>query len=284
MGVRTFAIPAILILCSCNVFKLSTPVSATVSYVNGKAVLSQNGQERPLSVGSAVAVSDRISTPRFGTLDLIIKGFGIIKLGPSTEIELLSLDQKGVSIGLRRGDLVSFVQRQDKESRFSVETPAATAQVRGTAFLASVAGETRKKVKIAVLSGAVSVVTQKEDIFLDRGLQLSMDGGAPITGEMVQPVSPLSLREIQNLAVLHPSLAAGFQAMADEIRRNIPEIEILEEGYRASREIENVTEAVPVAGTIHPVVVQEEPLLETHLTRDVDGDPLYLTPSKSFDR
>ena len=101
--------------------------------------MERNGTQVPAEVNSFLRASDTLITGKDAAAEVLMKGFGGIKLGPDTRVTLVSLVRdSSVEVKLQKGNLASMINRRKKSSSYSVTTPTAIAGVRGTVFLTSV--------------------------------------------------------------------------------------------------------------------------------------------------
>jgi hypothetical protein len=256
-------------------------VTSVFSYITGDVKLIRAGQREDAVVGMRLNADDTIVTGENGRADLLIKDYGILKVGPGAELSLAKLSEKKATINLMSGDMVSLINRASSSSEFSVVTPTAIAGVRGTAFLAGVSrGKDKNLVRFAVLSGAVAVSSGGEEIFLEKDLQIVIEGKKKATRDMIRPLSTDSLKSIQTLAVVHKSSVLGFDSMVNDIRRSSPELRVLE--GRGSVQEELSARESKNSRTSETVKKADKADMTKHLNRDTEGDPLKLQPSSGY--
>lgn len=214
-------------------------VKAAVTYITGEVFREKAGARQKLEVGTMLEQQDIVITGSGSSIDMMVKGIGILKLGADSRMEIGSLvaSREGsgsVEVKLHRGELGSFVNREDARSNYTIVTPTAIAGVRGTSFLTTVErlpeGTTRApEVKIAVLSGSVAVnLPGQEEIIVTRNSQLIVESNQRISRDMIRPLSSESLEAIKNIAVFHKSNVLEFNTLVDEIRGSSPELQSLE--------------------------------------------------------
>ena len=256
-------------------------VSSVISYVSGEVKLVRSGQTEDAFVGMKLSTNDTVFTGENGRADLMIRDYGILKVGPAAELSLAKLSEEKATINLNKGDIVSLINRADSDSDYSVVTPTAIAGVRGTAFLTSVSGDKGKNVvRFAVLSGSIAVNTGDEEIFLEKDLQIIIEGKKRVTRDMIRPLSPDSLKAIQTLAVVHNSSVLGFDSMVDDIRRSSPELRMLEGNVSVQDELSDRESRN--SRTSDTVKKADNADMTRHVSRDTEGDPLKLEPASGY--
>ena len=169
-----------------GVFNFSSPSPAlalqcTLSILSGNVIVfdSQIAAYRPGNDGMTLTAGTRIRTsPDSHALLTFFEG-STITLEPDTEIEVREVqqaDELATSIVLKQwaGKTWSRVVRlADPASRYEIETPTATAAVRGTLFKTEVAesGATR----VATTEGLVNVQAQGEEVSVPANRQTRVE-------------------------------------------------------------------------------------------------------------
>jgi ferric-dicitrate binding protein FerR (iron transport regulator) len=137
--------------------------SALVSFLEGSATSSSGGTgaAAPLALNKTVFENDVIETAAGAKLELKLKDGSVIRLGPTSKLQLKSAyfgqaGEKKFSAKLMFGRVWSKVSGLvGGESKFEVETDNAVAGVRGTTF--RVDAQTDKSVLVRVYAGAVAM-------------------------------------------------------------------------------------------------------------------------------
>ncbi len=265
-------------------------LKATISYYSGSVQLERAGQRQKAEIGVALKASDVIITAEESAVDVMIAGVGIVKIGSDSRAEvigLMSADRRSsTEWKLHRGEMGSFVNRADSSSTYSVITPTAIAGVRGTAFLTSVerlpeGSANAPQVKVAVLSGSVAVnLPGQEEVIVTSNSQVVLNGFQRISRDMVQPLSPESLRAIKNLAVFHKGNVLEFNTLVDEIRSTSPELQAMEGSVEASSRDMSRRER----GSQDVIGHAARTDVSRHVQRDTEGDPIKLSPNRSYEQ
>ncbi|MEQ9363554.1 MAG: FecR family protein [Leptospirales bacterium] len=264
-------------------------VRTIVSHASGDVVMERAGQQSPIATGQELQAQDYLVTGEASSVDLAVTGYGVVKIGAATRVQVQSLTKttggSEARLRLERGNVASFINRQDKNDRFSIESPTAIAGVRGTSFMMSV-DDSRKepKVKVAVLSGAVAVQLpgQSEEVILEKNSQLTIDGFNRINRDMVRPLSEDSLKAIKSLAVFQKSNVLEFNSLLDDIRKTSPELQVLEGDASAETAMDDRGARDARDGGLDSVSSADRADVSKTLKRDTKGDPIQLKPSSSY--
>lgn len=260
-------------------------VKAIISNVSGDAFVIRPDHKKPATPGIQLETADIIETSSGATVDLAIKGFGIIKIGAQTKVKIHELisNKKAdkASLSVERGDVASFIDRQNSESEFSIRTPTAVAGVRGTSFVVSV---DNNKSSIAVMDGSVALSQPgREEIILEKNSQIVIDGQTKISKSMVQPLSPGSLNKMKRLSVFHKSNVLEFNTLIDELQKNSSELTVLEGEADVEAELaRRDKEATDMSGDSVARVKRAD--ISKTLKRDTRNDPIKLDADKSYDK
>lgn len=127
--------------------------AGTAKLVNGKAIASSEGSDRPLAAGDAVFGTDHITTGADSSVSLVMRDGTTIVVGPSSRLELRGFAfntttyQGNLAVMVLRGSMrmISGLIRKNNPDGVHIETPTAVIGIRGTDFIVDVdpAGETR---------------------------------------------------------------------------------------------------------------------------------------------
>lgn len=272
-----------------DVKNTSQSIRTIVSHVAGDVMLERAGEQLPVAAGQELQSLDFVVTREGASVDLAVTGYGVVKIGSATRVQVQSLTESAggseARLRLERGSVASFINRQDKNDRFSVETPTAIAGVRGTSFLMSVDDSSKDpRVKVAVLSGAVAVQVpgQSEEVILEKNSQLTIDGFNRINREMVRPLSSDSLQTIKGLAVFQKSNVLEFNSLLEDIRKSSPELQVLEGEASADSALDERANRDAAQGGLDSVKRADRVDESKTLKRDTTGDPIQLKPSSSY--
>ncbi|MBE0480377.1 MAG: FecR domain-containing protein [Dehalococcoidia bacterium] len=205
-GPRILALPSVLALllviaiagCLLVSFSLSaTPALAsqcTLTILSGRAEIQDSGSGSWGEAGDGVVLQagSRVRTgPDSFALLTFFEG-STIRLEPDTDLQIQRLESAGAEgtvIALQQwlGKTWSrVVQMADPGSRYEIQTPSATALVRGTLFEIEVA-ETGLTV-VRTIEGLVSVTAQGEEVSVAAGHEVRVETGA--SPSELSPVRP----------------------------------------------------------------------------------------------
>jgi hypothetical protein len=177
-----------LVLVFSGVLSIATPSPAlaakcTLSILSGTVEIQSPGEDRSQqgTDGETLVVGTRIRTaPDSHALLTFFEG-STIKLDPNTDVEIQRVehtDEQNTTILVKQwlGKTWSrVIQMADPGSNYQIETPTATAIVRGTLFTTNVA-ETGYTT-VATTKGLVSVVAQGEEVYLPANQQTQVEAG-----------------------------------------------------------------------------------------------------------
>ncbi|MFC1911777.1 FecR domain-containing protein, partial [Chloroflexota bacterium] len=168
-------------------FTSPTPALAsqsTLSILSGTVEIQCPGEDRSQrgNDGEVLDVGTLVKTGSGSHALLTFSEGSTVKLDPNTTVEIQQVefkDEQPVTIVLTQwlGRTWSRVVKMvDPGSHYRIETPSATAIVRGTLFSTEVAetGDTR----VATTEGLVSVVAQGEEVYLPANQQTQIETGA----------------------------------------------------------------------------------------------------------
>lgn len=160
------------------------PKYATVDSVSGQ--VSVNGQ--PADKNSKLTENDRIVTEEDGTVIIVLPDGTEMQIAPGSTVRIERLRQyfDGESVDARlrleRGQIVSdspeLSQRQRDKRDIRIQTPKATAAVRGTHFRVSDATDVSAS---SVLSGEVNWKASRADVSLPKGFGASANASGDVT-------------------------------------------------------------------------------------------------------
>ncbi|HUT76641.1 MAG TPA: FecR domain-containing protein, partial [Polyangia bacterium] len=108
-------------------------IEGRVLLVSASAEAGSASLDRPINAGDPL--------PSLAGLTVVGLGPGIrVALQPGAEVRVTRLDREGVTLDVRGGTLVAWVDPDREQPRFSVATPAGTITVDCTVFRLEVAG------------------------------------------------------------------------------------------------------------------------------------------------
>ncbi|MDW7675620.1 MAG: FecR family protein, partial [Bacillota bacterium] len=260
--IRIIAISIFLFLLGNSAFAAEIPVRAIITKLEGSVMIQAQGKAIavPAILGTELKVGDRIITGTNGTLEIRFSDDSISRVSPNArvEVERLHIDTSDNSsitvLKSTMGKIWNKVQElTNKNSRFEVNTPAAVAGVRGTAFLVDV--QNLMNSTIRVYEGTVGVVssesptdTSVQEILVNSNEQARVEtGSAPAKGSEELDVMLVDEWEKDNLAedlpivyILVETEVKNIQlAKADEkIQQNQLELELLVKEIELLRQLQ----------------------------------------------
>lgn len=173
------------------------PQAATIADVRGEVVLQARGGTPQVAVaGMALAPGGLLRTGGDGSAVLLFPDGSRALFGSGSVMRLVELNRLTVSSGqqvrfeLQQGEIESEVKpAAQRGGRFVIQTPAATAAVRGTRFrVASAAGRTRNE----TLQGTVVLQNRNGTTLLGAGRgAYAQSGATPGTALALLPAPPL---------------------------------------------------------------------------------------------
>jgi outer membrane lipoprotein-sorting protein len=175
---------------------IGTP-SATVSSPSGEVQVKKKDSTAWISAtnGMKLAVGDTMKTGSDSSAELRFFEGSVMEVEANSEIEIqdLTLAATGsTSVGLKQllGNTVNRVEQLvDSASKYEVETPAATAVVRGTAFNLEV--EQNGFTSIQTTEGSVSFTAAGVTVTVNQGQQSTAAvGGTPSTPSTITTATP----------------------------------------------------------------------------------------------
>lgn len=174
------------------------PQAATIADVHGEVLLlhARDGAPRAAAAGMALTPGSLLRTGSDGSAVLQFPDGSRAVLGSGSVVRLVELNRLSVSSGqqvrfeLEQGEIDSEVKPgATSGGRFIIQTPAATAAVRGTRFrVASSAGRTRNE----TLQGTVALQNRRGTTLLGAGRGAhAQAGAAPGTARPLMPAPVL---------------------------------------------------------------------------------------------
>ncbi|MDW7673670.1 MAG: FecR domain-containing protein [Bacillota bacterium] len=240
-------------------FGAELPRRAVITTLAGSVLIQQSGKAITIQAtkGMELNPGDRIITGKDSTVEIRFDDNSITRVSPNSRVELESLvqqadDSKSTSLSVTWGRIWNKVQEVvGKNSRFEVNTPAAVAGVRGTAFLVEVQNPADTLVR--VYDGAVGVnKSQPEPIELPAGIS-EEDYTSPPTPTLPDPGAPPA--EIK--------VSAYQEATMSSVKPPSQEPEPLSIMTIDDWEKDNLVEDVPVAYVVVETEVKAIQLADT---------------------
>lgn len=177
--------PLLIMTASCLTYtqakeQIDTIVGATVEIVSGDAhVKAGDGDLIPLTKGKQIKDGHTVRTGKGGLVLLRLRNKGEMIIYENSSIELKSEPQKPMQMRLvqSEGFTWSRLPKLQTHNTFLIETPAATAGIRGTAFSTKVqqgAGS-----QFCVCEGSIIIQTPKGNLTLKKGELIRAKQGHP---------------------------------------------------------------------------------------------------------
>jgi len=174
-------------------------IPCKISSVTGTVQVLRNGSAEPIAAtnGMELKVGDTITTGSNGSANLTFFDGSVMEIKASSEIlvnELSTASTGSTAVSLKEmvGSTINRVAKLvDSSSKYEVETPAAVAVVRGTAFdmLVQQNGTTTLKTE----EGSVSFTAGNQTVIVNAGFQsTAVKGGTPSTVSAVTTPTPTS--------------------------------------------------------------------------------------------
>ena len=279
MKTLTILLAACLMFCGQTVKQ--PEIKSVVTFVKGKVFSIQEGKNARLVVNTSLNSGDTVITKNNSTAEILIKDFGILKIGSNSNVMVRTL-VNGVRANLSKGDMVAVINKKRKGNDFAITTPTAIAGVRGTVVMASVKYRGNNKapvVKFAVGSGKVIVVGNGGEAILTKNTQLTIHGVIRLSQRMVQPLSKHSLIRMKHLIVFHKTNILEYNRLTDPIVNSVDmnkamgqkSLERRFDDYRKRSMFKD--DAVAMA---------KRSDASKHLKRDVDKDRLKLKVNDTY--
>lgn len=173
-----------------------TPDAARIAHVAGRAEVERDGAVSPLRPGMTLVAGTVIRTAGDSSLTIEFPDGSRSLVGADTELRLADLKRLHASgaqqtqLELRHGDLENDVRsKRLRGGRFIIDTPAATAAVRGTRYRVHASGDT---VRTETLRGEVALANRRGEAVVRAGRgSLARSGGAPLRPTTLLPAPQL---------------------------------------------------------------------------------------------
>ncbi|MFQ5997308.1 MAG: FecR domain-containing protein, partial [Dehalococcoidales bacterium] len=219
IGARRVAIPvtiALFLLLGVSLsgapnYLFSSPALAsqcTLSILSGSVEVQKPGTDnsRPGNNGMTLTVGTRIKTaPDSHALLTFFEG-STLKLEPNSDVEIQQVESTGeqsTTIILKQwlGRTWSrVVKMADPGSHYQIETPSATAIVRGTLFATEV--DENGFTKVSTIEGLVSVVTMDKEVQLPANKQAQVETGTAPAQSLALPNPKSEILIMTNMPAL----------------------------------------------------------------------------------
>jgi hypothetical protein len=176
-----------------SILKLQ-PAPALVIVVSGAAyVVRADGEQAELTVGMKLFSGDRVVTGDRQSLRMQFADKSELQVLPNSEVildKLSQFEQTGMvdtRIRLNSGRVNTWVEKQKKDSRYEITTPAAITAVRGTNFRLSFDDSQVGRTEVLEGNVAVSASDAEKDIRNGFGIVAEQDKPLPEPVELLPP-------------------------------------------------------------------------------------------------
>jgi len=212
---------------------------AIAVFLQGEVGIETDKGIKRLFSGDLVKPGEIIVTGQDGTVDLAFSEGSLVRVSPNGRLtirEFMVTDKSAVNLELKKGDVLSIVQRQSASDSFRITTPTAIAGVRGTTFRVSTTGESTRisliegSVEIPSSSGGSSVILRENDTAVVNPSSAPVVSNDP---QMAEETKKSVVEMQENLKNVNPKVfqAAGelqsVQSEEDMMRIYKKDIEII---------------------------------------------------------
>lgn len=199
---KTFLIIIVLIIVgACK--DTGNNVAGVIEFVTGQAFISSamiaNNEEKSIALGDIVRFEDSIRTEDNSGVEMLLKDYGILRIGEKTIFKVSDLsNKKRVEVRVQSGKAGMFIKKTTPQRELVITTPTVIAAVRGTKFLVSVGDGTASK--IALFDGAIELKDFSGHAFiLDKPGEIKVKKGQQINARMIEALSAESIAEMKAL-------------------------------------------------------------------------------------
>ncbi|MFK8067220.1 MAG: FecR domain-containing protein [Gammaproteobacteria bacterium] len=172
------------------------PSEATIKSFSGDVIVTASGNEKNVSTDMKLVAGDQIQTGSEAFAKLIFEDGSMLILRENSELILQTLESYGnkdvfnTRLELKRGRSDNQVNPDKKSgSRFEINTPSATAAVRGTSYRINVIDQ--KSMTTEVLEGEVNVANETGKTGVEGGFGTLAKKGEPPTPPVVLLPAPV---------------------------------------------------------------------------------------------
>ncbi len=240
---------------------LPSAVGGTVTFLEGKAFLSNGGKENRLEIGSPVVETDTVRTAKGSSCELSFPGIGRIMLKADSVVELARLDliERRAQVAAKKGGVLAKVQKLAGRDSFTVRTPGVACGVRGTVFSVTI---DKEGTKVSVIDGKVALFP---DALIESGVY------DPVAGEVA--LGDAAETALEAFPQLEPGqaaycVAADFTAIGNDVAEGARE---------ADADIPAILGEAAAATTVERKPVEESDIkaLEEFKARPEPKEPEY---------
>ena len=171
-SVRSYALPALFVICLGNASVQAETVNAVVDSVQGTVEFAAPGSSSfsPLKKGQELVVGSTVRTGSDGTTDIITTPGSAIQVGNDSNLRLSALafaksgsdvTQREAHLQLTKGVISALIDPSTpKITDFQVQTPQGAAAARGTFYAVMV---THGKTYVSVVQGKVGAIADSKN-------------------------------------------------------------------------------------------------------------------------
>lgn len=275
---------------------LSEPVRVT--FFSGSAKVFLNSQERSLELGMELSADDRIETGQNGSVEVLVRNSGLIKISKNTSVAVSSIQKEDggdTNVHLDYGKVVTIVKKEKKNETYNVVTPTLVAGVRGTTFMTSVENPGGKNpgiacaqeecvVRVKVLEGAVAVRGRSaaDEVVVEKNSEIQVQGTKAIQKDWVKPLGKESLSELKEMLVFHKSDIGGFENLVQELKKGSRELGELDSAGSITDVRETLQKSTMGSQNDELRKKAEERDESKYLQKNLAKEKLKLSPKESF--
>ncbi len=241
---------------------LSAAVGGTVTFLEGKAFVSNGGKENRLEIGSTVVEADTVRTAKGSSCELSFPGIGRIMIKSDSVVQLARLDliERRAQVAAKKGGMLAKVQKLAGRDAFTVRTAGVACGVRGTAFSVTV---DKTGTNVSVVDGRVALFP---DALIESGVY------DPVAGEAA--LGDAAETALEAFPQLEPGqaaycVAADFTAIGNDV---------VEGAQEADADIPAILGEAAAATTVErkPVSESDQKAIEEFKARPEPKEPEYL--------
>jgi hypothetical protein len=198
-------------------------LSAVVTFSVGDVKLAaSDGKDKSVKSGDKIAEKDLLKTGAASFAAIQIGDEAVIRIQEKSEFSIESLANDRRIMKLNQGQIISKVQKLNKEDSFQIKTPTTIASVRGTEFNV-IYGQ--GKTLVSVGSGKVAVAAENTDL---AKAQVADTGSTAESKESVKDKSiSIEIRKATKNETLAVQKVSAVPIVADPDKKSADELNIL---------------------------------------------------------
>ncbi len=178
----------------------------TVTYADGETLYLANKSSswKNIEIGDVLKEGGAVKTGTDGVLDIKFSDGTAMRITGNSFLSIDDVSLVKVSVGLKKGRLISKFTRMFSNQHFSVRTPSAVAGIRGTELVFNVSGNTSEIVGMSGITEVYNPAFPEKRVLLGFQTKTVLSADTP----PVDPV-PLSQEEV-----------SAYRKMLDSIHYN----------------------------------------------------------------